>query len=143
MHKNLPHIQALDWGQSTIKAKKKLRLGCRMRLCNFLSPYLIVTCGHPFRDKTAVDSDSIMIMGYTEPALEGTVLSFDCPPQYALSGPNTTTCMGNGEWEPDPSKAECKGMTLCYTIIISLISSSSSYGYTLKRLKSLGIRLQQ
>ena len=35
-----------------------------------------------------------------DPASEGTVLFFDCPPQHVLIGPNTTTCMGNGEWEP-------------------------------------------
>jgi hypothetical protein len=45
-----------------------------------------------------------------DPALEGTVLSFYCPPQHILVGPNITTCMGNGEWEPDPREVECKGM---------------------------------
>jgi hypothetical protein len=53
-----------------------------------------------------------------DPALEGTVLSFDCPPQQVLTGPNTTTCMGNGEWEPDPREVECKGIMLCYTIVV-------------------------
>ena len=47
-----------------------------------------------------------------DPALEGAVLSFDCPPQHVLIGPNTTTCMGNGEWEPDPREVECKGIML-------------------------------
>jgi hypothetical protein len=45
-----------------------------------------------------------------DPALEGTVLSFHCPPQYVLIGSNITTCMGNEEWEPDPREVECKGM---------------------------------
>jgi hypothetical protein len=71
-----------------------------------------VTCGHPFQDKISVDNayDSAIIEGYVDPALEGTVLSFDCPPQYVIIGPNTTTCMGNGEWEPDPREVECKGI---------------------------------
>ena len=89
-----------------------------------------MTCGHPFQDRASVD-DSIMIIGYVEQALEGTVLSFDCPPQYALSGPNATTCMGNGEWEPDPRDAECKGIKLHYTIFLAVL-------YMLKRSGSLG-----
>ena len=33
-----------------------------------------MTCGHPFQDRTSVDNDSIMIMGYMDPVLKGTVL---------------------------------------------------------------------
>jgi hypothetical protein len=74
-------------------------------------PY-IVTCGHPFQDRISVDNahDSMIIEGYMDPALKGAVLSFDCPPQYFLIGSNTTSCMGNGEWEPDPREVECKGI---------------------------------
>ena len=65
-----------------------------------------------------------MITGYVEPAMEGATVTFECPPQYVLTGPNITTCMGNGEWEPDPREAECNGMPLPSTLqIISLISS--------------------
>ena len=46
-----------------------------------------------------------------DPTLEGAVLSFECPSQYVLVGPTTTTCMGNGEWEPDPREVKCKGIT--------------------------------
>jgi hypothetical protein len=73
----------------------------------FLSPYVTVICGHPFQ---GIDSNSVIIEGYMDPALEGTVVSFDCPPQQVLIGPNTTTCMRNGEWEPDPREVECKGI---------------------------------
>ena len=47
-------------------------------------------------------------MGYMDPATEGTTLTFDCLPEYILNGPNTTTYMGNGKWEPDPREVECK-----------------------------------
>ena len=50
-----------------------------------------------------------------DPASEGAVLSFDCPPQHILIGPSTTTCMGNGEWEPDPREVECKDIMLAIT----------------------------
>ena len=49
-----------------------------------------------------------------DPAIEGTTVTFECPPEYILIGPNTTTCMGNGEWKPDPRDVECKGI---YNII--------------------------
>ena len=63
-----------------------------------------------------------MITGYVEPAMEGATVTFECPPQYVLTGPNTTTCMRNGEWEPDPGEVECNGMPLPSTLqIISLI----------------------
>ena len=36
-----------------------------------------------------------------ELAMEGATVTFECPPQYVLTGPNTTKRVGNGEWEPD------------------------------------------
>ena len=41
--------------------------------------------------------------------MEGGTLTFKCPPQYVLTGPgpNTMTCVGNGELEPDPGEVEC------------------------------------
>ena len=82
-----------------------------------------MTCGHPLQNATFLD-DILMITGYVEPAMEGATVTFECPPQYVITGPNTTTCMGNGEWEPDPREVECNGMPLPSTLqIISLISS--------------------
>ena len=31
---------------------------------------------------------------------------FHCPPGLALNGPESSTCMGNGEWEPDSREVE-------------------------------------
>ena len=50
-----------------------------------------------------------MITGYIIPAREGTNITLLCPPGLELIGPNTSMCMGNGKWEPDPMKVECKG----------------------------------
>ena len=55
-------------------------------------------CGYPL-----VADTSLRITGYHNPALEGATLTFSCPPGKILTGPNTTTCMENGEWEPDPT----------------------------------------
>ena len=74
-----------------------------------------------------------------DPALEGAVLSFDCPPQYVLVGPTTTTCMGNGEWEPDPREVKCNGnMMLSVTTITSFLSCATLYR---EKFGNLGMRL--
>ena len=41
--------------------------------------------------------------------LEGANVTFICPPGQAFIGHSTSTCMGNGEWEPDPREVMCKG----------------------------------
>ena len=84
---------------------------------------ILVICGHPFQDRASVDNDFTIIRGYMDPSLEGAVLSFDCPPQHILIGSNITTCMRNGEWEPDPRDVECKGIMLCYACYSALYVS--------------------
>ena len=37
----------------------------------------------------------------------GTTVSLTCPPDQSLIGPNSITCTGNGEWEPDPRGVMC------------------------------------
>ena len=82
------------------------------KVCADLSPHTVTRCGHPLSDGTTANStsDSIVVVGYMDPVIEGTTVTFECPPQYVLIGPNATTCMGNGEWEPDPRDVECKGI---------------------------------
>ncbi len=41
--------------------------------------------------------------------LEGANVTFSCPPGQVLVGHNTSICIGNGEWEPDPREVMCKG----------------------------------
>ena len=54
--------------------------------------------------------DNIQVIGYSDPALEGTSVTLKCSsPNLVLMGPNTTTCMGNREWEPDPRDVNCAG----------------------------------
>ena len=64
-------------------------------------------CDYPMLN----DSQSIQVMGYVNPALEGTFINFSCPAGQVLTGPNTSTCLGNGEWELDPmeSNIRCLG----------------------------------
>ena len=39
--------------------------------------------------------------------VEGSNITFSCPPGFILIGPNSTICVENGEWEPDPSGLMC------------------------------------
>ena len=71
-------------------------------MLNFVS---IATCGHPFEN----DSTSLVITSYSHPAVEGSNITFSCPPGLVLTGPSNSACMGNGEWEPDPRAVECDG----------------------------------
>jgi hypothetical protein len=50
-----------------------------------------------------------LAVGYVDPALEGQAIMFICPRGQILNGSNSATCMGNGEWEPDPREVECTG----------------------------------
>ena len=55
--------------------------------------------------------ESVEVSGYNDSsvAMEGTVATFTCPPGMILIGLNMTTCMGNGEWDPDPRHVKCIG----------------------------------
>ena len=51
---------------------------------------------------------NIQVIGYSDPAIEGTTVMLECSsPNLVHTGPNITTCMGNGEWEPDPRQVKC------------------------------------
>ena len=51
-------------------------------------------------------------MGYEEPAQQGESITFACTSGLELSGPNSSTCMRNGEWEPDPGEVNCTHIRL-------------------------------
>ena len=51
----------------------------------------------------------VNVVGLREPTTRGANLTLACASGLMFTGPNTSTCMGNGEWEPDPSEAECIG----------------------------------
>ena len=53
--------------------------------------------------------DSVQVTSYRNPVMEGTMIAVSCPPELILTGSNTSTCMGNGEWEPDPKQTRCEG----------------------------------
>ncbi len=40
--------------------------------------------------------------------IEGSVITFQCDPDFSLRGTATATCNNSGLWDPDPALLECK-----------------------------------
>ena len=68
-----------------------------------LTGYSAGKCNDP------MELTNALAMGYIDPALEGQIITFTCPLHRTLNGSNSSTCVGNGEWEPDPREVECTG----------------------------------
>ena len=58
------------------------------------------------------DSEFKPTVVYSGLPIEGTTANLICPPGLALTGTNSTTCMSNGEWKPEPWELECRGLSL-------------------------------
>ena len=67
----------------------------------------IVKCVHPLN--LPMIDESVRASLETDPPLMETNATFSCLPGLVFRGPYMSTCMENGEWEPDPRKAECLG----------------------------------
>ena len=66
-------------------------------------------------------------LGYVDPALEGQNITFICPsPRQEISGPNSSICMENGEWDPDPGNVECTGECLILHYFVCVMIRSSN-----------------
>jgi hypothetical protein len=90
---------------------KRLKLLCN----NDIICYYAVVCEYPLQNLSlsmAMGLGSLNVQNYSEPAIVGTTISFSCSrPEDVLIGPNTVTCMDDGQWEPDPHQIQisCKG----------------------------------
>ena len=51
----------------------------------------------------------VRVTGYRDPALVGTTVMFSCSTKLTLTGSSMSTCMEDGEWEPDLKGIKCKG----------------------------------
>ena len=52
--------------------------------------------------------NSVMALGYHNLSVNGTVVTFSCPPGLMLNGPNSVMCTHTGQWEPPPSEINCR-----------------------------------
>ena len=74
-------------------------------------------CGNP----EELIGDSVSVSGYTPPAVEGTTVTFQCPPGAVLDGINSSTCMENGEWEPALFDISCAGTIVMVAILYGFL----------------------
>ena len=52
---------------------------------------------------------TVVMESHDIPSIEGQFITYTCPPEFTLTGPNTSVCMGNREWKPDPREVDCIG----------------------------------
>ena len=57
--------------------------------------------------KVSNDSSPIIVENNEALPVEGSNITFSCPPGLVLVGYQSAKCMENGEWEPDPSQLMC------------------------------------
>ena len=68
----------------------------------------IANCGDPELLSTVSNDSFPNVVGFDDLIpVEGTSIMFSCPPGLVLNGSDTSTCMENGKWEPDPSGLVC------------------------------------
>lgn len=70
-----------------------------------------VRCVHPLHllvnEQLMIKAESPQLL---MPSNINVSLSFSCKSPGVLTGPNSATCMEDGNWEPDPREVECKGI---------------------------------
>ena len=50
------------------------------------------------------EEDMVTILSHTEgPWIEGSIIAYGCTSDLRVPETNTSTCMDNGRWKPDPS----------------------------------------
>ena len=65
-----------------------------------------VSCNYP--PAQLLHPPVIVVTGSEDnPPIEGQSITYTCPPGFMLNGTNTSVCMRNGEWEPDPGEVDC------------------------------------
>ena len=66
--------------------------------------FVTANCGYPVSS-----SSSSLSTNFSDPATPGMLVIFRCSEDLVLVGPDSSACMDDGQWEPDPSKVRCKG----------------------------------
>ena len=73
-----------------------------------ITHYHSVTCDHP--STPLLRKPVVMVTGSEIPKLtEGQSITYTCPPEFILTGPRASVCIGNRELEPDPGQVDCIG----------------------------------
>ena len=95
--------------------------------CHYI---IIANCGRPELLLTHSSNDSVpRVEGYDGFPIERSTITFSCPPEMEFTGPNSATCMDDGEWELDLRGLMCaksKSIGNFATIIINYSKDSLS-----------------
>ena len=51
----------------------------------------------------------LIFIKYISPIVEGSNITLACPPGMVLNGPSTSSCLENGEWDPEFRESKCAG----------------------------------
>ena len=81
-------------------------------------------CPNPVAE---ISNVNIIIADYGDAPIEGTRITFSCLQGLILSGSNTSTCMGDGNWEPDLKAIQCNGELISMITYIQFISLFAAY----------------
>ena len=86
---------------------------------------LSAKCEFPLHHLSATGGNSVQTTVDRVPPLEGSNVTFSCPPAFVLVGANSSTCSNEGQWEPDPKEVSCKGnfLLLCFFSIVEALMS--------------------
>ena len=102
-------VAATLCGQSLSSPVTELFYGESLHHSKYLSLLLRLSnvgkCNPPLTE----ENERYVIANYSNyPAIVGTSVTFACKdPGLLFNGSNSSMCMGNGEWEPDPMKLKC------------------------------------
>ena len=101
----------------------------------------VAYCGNPLPPTT---NDSLQkVIAYSDLP---TTVYFSCPSDLVLTGPNTTTCVNNSRWEPDPNKVMCTkpdsrfAQLMCMFVYIVWCVCTSLYYFDTKEFCILAIK---
>ena len=111
---------------------------CRYGISDTLNQYYCTVTVHMHTVRCynpVVSNGNIIISDYGDPPIEGTIITLSCLHGLILTGSNTSTCMGNGDWEPDLKRMQCKSELISiidyvYRICIVYVQLISLYNYT-------------
>ena len=92
--------------------------------------YVTVKCDTPLLGAIAKDSVRVIADNSdkeTDIIVQGTNVTFICPPGLVPTGPNTSMCLENGEWEPDLNFVDpnCKGDKIFLIVEVLLFNYST------------------
>ena len=79
-------------------------------------------------DHSTGRSVTVMPVEFSVPVVAGIETYLSCPSGLQLSGPETATCMKNGEWEPEIRFVTCRGENCMHDSLMINLNRRSILG---------------